>query len=47
MVKMGNVVIAQDKETSVVWGMPGMVAKARICSAILPLNKIASFVEKL
>ena len=41
-----NVIIAQNKETSVVWGMPGSVARAGICSAILPLNKIASFIEK-
>ena len=41
-----NIIIAQDKETSVVWGMPGAVANAGICSAILPLYKIASYIEK-
>lgn len=37
----GAPVIAQDEATSVVWGMPGAVAQAGICSAILPLPKIA------
>lgn len=46
MIESNNVVIAQDKETSVVWGMPGAVASAGFCSAILPLHKIASYVEK-
>ena len=46
MAEKGNVVIAQDKETSVVWGMPGAVANAGICSAILPLHKIASYIER-
>ena len=33
--------IAQDEETSVVWGMPGSVATAGLCSAVLPLDLIA------
>ncbi|BCJ89973.1 chemotaxis response regulator protein-glutamate methylesterase of group 2 operon [Terrihabitans soli] len=37
----GGAVIAQDEETSVVWGMPGATAHAGACSAILPLNSIA------
>lgn len=35
-------VFAQDKETSVVWGMPGAVATAGICSKIAPIPEIAS-----
>ncbi len=46
LAEKNNLVIAQDKETSVVWGMPGAVANAGICHAILPLHKIASYVEK-
>jgi two-component system chemotaxis response regulator CheB len=42
----GGVVIAQNKETSVVWGMPGAVAKAGICSAILPINELSSYIQK-
>jgi two-component system chemotaxis response regulator CheB len=34
-------VMAQDEATSVVWGMPGQVANASLCSAVLPLNQIA------
>jgi two-component system, chemotaxis family, protein-glutamate methylesterase/glutaminase len=37
----GGHVMAQDEATSVVWGMPGQVAHAGICSAVLPLNDIA------
>jgi two-component system chemotaxis response regulator CheB len=43
----GSPVIAQDEATSVVWGMPGAVAQAGICSAILPLPKIAGHVASL
>jgi len=43
----GGPVIAQDEATSVVWGMPGAVAQAGICSAILPLPRIAGHVASL
>lgn len=47
IVSAGGQVIAQDEETSVVWGMPGAVASAGLCSAILPIseigNKISSY----
>ncbi len=43
----GGTVIAQDEETSVVWGMPGATAKAGACSAILPLPDIAKNLKKL
>jgi two-component system chemotaxis response regulator CheB len=33
----GAPVLAQDKETSVVWGMPGAVASAGLADKILPL----------
>ncbi len=42
IVKGGGSIIAQDEATSVVWGMPGAAAHAGICSAILPLDQIAS-----
>ena len=41
MAAAGAPIIAQDEATSVVWGMPGAVAHAGICSAILPLPRIA------
>lgn len=43
----GGAVIAQDEETSVVWGMPGAAAAAGICSAILPLAQIGPKINSL
>jgi two-component system chemotaxis response regulator CheB len=43
----GGSVIAQDEATSVVWGMPGAVAAAGVCSAVLPLDEIAPKVVSL
>ncbi|MDR3497108.1 MAG: chemotaxis response regulator protein-glutamate methylesterase [Ancalomicrobiaceae bacterium] len=36
----GGSVIAQDEESSVVWGMPGAVAQAGAAAEILPLDQI-------
>jgi len=35
-------VIVQDEATSVVWGMPGFVARAGLAEKILPLDQIGS-----
>ena len=43
----GGTVIAQDEATSVVWGMPGAVATAGLCSAVLPIAEIGPHVAKL
>jgi len=43
----GGTVIAQDHDTSVVWGMPGKVAQAGLCSAILPLGEIPDFLNTI
>jgi two-component system chemotaxis response regulator CheB len=43
----GGNVIAQDEATSVVWGMPGAVANAGVCAAILPLDQIAPKVVRI
>ncbi|WP_420547317.1 protein-glutamate methylesterase/protein-glutamine glutaminase [Curvivirga sp.] len=40
VVNAGGQVIAQDEETSVVWGMPGAVATAGLCSFILPVDEV-------
>jgi two-component system chemotaxis response regulator CheB len=37
----GGQVLAQDEATSVVWGMPGYVAKAGLADQVLPLDRIA------
>ena len=42
VVQAGGTVIAQDEESSVVWGMPGAVATRGLCSAIVPLSAIAT-----
>jgi two-component system chemotaxis response regulator CheB len=47
VVAAGGSVIAQDEESSVVWGMPGSVANAGLCSAVLPLDQIAAKVTRL
>ncbi len=46
IVAAGGSVIAQDEETSVVWGMPGATAQSGICSAVLPLQDIGAFIKK-
>jgi len=38
--RRGGQVLAQDEATSVVWGMPGFVAKAGLADAILPLQAL-------
>ena len=47
VVAAGGSVIAQDEDSSVVWGMPGAVSNAGLCSAVLPLTEIAPYVRKL
>jgi two-component system, chemotaxis family, protein-glutamate methylesterase/glutaminase len=41
VVEAGGSAVAQDEATSVVWGMPGAVAQAGLCNAVLPLPRIA------
>jgi len=43
----GGTVIAQDEETSVVWGMPGAVAQAGICHKVLPLQQLPQAASQL
>ena len=42
----GGTVLAQDEETSVVWGMPGAAAMAGVCSKLVALGDVAGEVEK-
>ncbi|MCB9982390.1 MAG: chemotaxis response regulator protein-glutamate methylesterase [Rhodospirillales bacterium] len=42
----GGHLVAQDKATSVVWGMPGAVAKAGYCTFVLPLNEIGPHIRR-
>ena len=47
LVAAGGHIIAQDEATSVVWGMPGQVAHAGLCSAVLPIKEIAPRLNRL
>lgn len=45
LVEAGGRLIAQDEASSVVWGMPGAVAMAGLCSAVLPLKDLGPWVR--
>lgn len=47
LVEAGGRVIAQDQETSVVWGMPGAVATNGLCTSVLPLADIGPHVRQI
>ena len=47
LVEAGGTLLAQDEATSVVWGMPGAVAAAGLCTAVLPLPELAPYVVQL
>lgn len=42
-----NILIAQDALTSVVWGMPGAVAKAGLCHKLVSISNIAPVINQL
>lgn len=46
VVQSGGAVVGQDEPSSVVWGMPGAVATAGLCSAVLPLKEIGPYIRK-
>jgi len=39
--RSGGQIVVQDEETSVVWGMPGAVARARLADSIKPISQIS------
>jgi two-component system chemotaxis response regulator CheB len=48
VVEAGGIAIAQDEATSVVWGMPGAVARAGLCQSVLPIERMgAKLIELL
>ena len=47
IVHAGGHVLAQDEASSVVWGMPGQVALAGLCSAVLPIDDIGARLNRL
>ncbi|MGH7126422.1 MAG: chemotaxis protein CheB, partial [Stellaceae bacterium] len=46
LVDAGAAVVAQDEKTSIVWGMPGAVATAGLCSAVLPIDELGPFIMR-
>lgn len=46
VVEAGGAVIAQDEQTSVVWGMPRAVSEAQLAAEICPLQDIAQTLSK-
>ena len=42
----GGLVLAQDEESSVVWGMPGFVARAGLPDKIVPLSEMAAEITR-
>ena len=44
--KEGATLLAQDEATSVVWGMPGAVATAGLCTEVLPIDEIGPAVSR-
>ena len=47
MKEQGATIIAQDKDTSVAWGMPRSVIEAELADYVLPLHEIARAVNKM
>jgi two-component system, chemotaxis family, protein-glutamate methylesterase/glutaminase len=45
IVEAGGNVIAQDEASSVVWGMPGVVAKRGLCAAVEPIDRLARIIS--
>lgn len=46
LVEQGGQVIAQDEKSSVVWGMPGAVANAGLCTAVLPVEELSEWIKR-
>ena len=46
LTQAGAEIVAQDELTSVVWGMPGFVAKAGLAHAVLPISEIAAHIVR-
>lgn len=46
LVAAGGTVIAQDEDSSVVWGMPGAVAQKGLCSMVAPIEELVGFINQ-
>ncbi len=43
----GGIVLAQDEASAAVWGMPGAVARAGLCSMVAPVPELAGRINKM
>lgn len=46
LVDAGGTIFVQDEKSSVVWGMPGAVAEAGLCSAVIPLTDMGHHIKR-
>lgn len=46
LTRAGGTVLAQDEASSVVWGMPGAVATAGLCTEVLPIDVLGEATAK-
>ncbi len=46
LVRAGSRVLVQDRESSVVWGMPGSIAKSGLAAAVLAVEELAAEVRR-
>jgi len=42
LTRAGSTLLAQDEASSVVWGMPGAVATAGLCTEVLPIDELGA-----
>lgn len=47
IINRGGNLIAQDEASSIVWGMPGAVAKKGLCAAVEPIGTLASIANRM
>ena len=47
VIDAGGTALAQDEATSVVWGMPGAIAQAGLCHAVLPIDRMAAKIREI
>ncbi len=47
VIEKGGILVAQDEESSVVWGMPGAVATAGLCHHIYSLDEMADNILRI
>jgi len=44
---LGGYVVAQDEASSVVFGMPGSVIRAKMADLVIPLNDVSNLINRM